>query len=197
MVKKVYLIRHGHIDTGEEKRYVGRTDIPLDALGKEQVKSLGHYFESIHIDMLFTSPLTRCMQTAFSICEPKQLTPCIIDSLQEIDMGTWENLPMKEIKQRNPKAFEQRGEDIEHFTPKGGESFSELSNRVLKAFKYITTTSEGTIAIVAHAGVNRVIIRSLLGMAFNDIFTIEQPYTSIYEIKLGVCQKEIKCARIR
>jgi alpha-ribazole phosphatase len=197
MVEKVYLIRHGHIDTGKEKRYVGRTDISLDTLGKEQVKSLRNYFESIRIDMLFTSPLTRCMQTALSICSVKELKPWIIDSFKEIDMGVWENLPMKEIKKKDPQAFEERGKNIEHFAPQEGESFGELSFRVLQAFEDITTTNEGTIAIVAHAGVNRVIIRSLLGMAFNDIFTIEQPYTSVYEIKLGVCQKEIKCARIR
>lgn len=64
MVEKVYLLRHGHIDNGSEKRYLGRTDIPLDALGLEQAYVLRDYFKEIPVEIIFTSPF----KTLFANC---------------------------------------------------------------------------------------------------------------------------------
>ncbi|WP_024955575.1 histidine phosphatase family protein [Sulfurospirillum arcachonense] len=183
MVEKIYLVRHGHIDTGEEKRYVGRTDILLDKLGKEQAKSLQEYFRLIPIDTVFTSSLSRCVETANIICQSKNLIPHQIREFQEIDMGTWENIPMSLIKTNNAQAYEQRGQDLEHFTPPQGESFGALSQRVMKALNEIIQANNGTIIIVAHAGVNRVILRYFLNISFQNIFTIKQPYVSVYKLE--------------
>lgn len=194
MVKKIYLIRHGHIDTGVEKKYVGKTDIPLDELGKEQAKSLQDYFNSIPIDAIFTSSLCRCIETTNIICQSKDLIPYSIKEFEEIDMGLWENIPISSIKATNLKAYEQRGKNLEHFTPPQGESFGALSQRVMKVLDSIITSKNGTIIIVAHAGVNRVIIRHFLNIPFQNIFTIKQPYASVYKLeykskKLWICDK--------
>lgn len=178
MVDKVYLVRHGHIYTGGEKRYIGQTNLPLDALGFYQAHQLNDYFKSITIDAIFTSPLLRCIQTTQIIAHDYQ----IVEALREIDMGEWENRPMAEIKVRDAKAFEQRGQNIEYFVPPKGESFSTLSKRVLDAFDMLTQNNHGTIMIVAHAGVNRVILRELLSVAFEDIFSIDQPYACVSEL---------------
>jgi len=178
MVEKVYLVRHGHIDTGEEKRYIGQTNLPLDALGLEQAHSLSDYFQSIPLDAVFTSPLMRCVQTT------QKITPFYheVEAFREINMGAWENRPLREIKAHDPQAFEERGQNIEHFTPPKGESFSTLSKRVLEAFHRLTQNHDGTLLIVAHAGVNRVILRHILGIDFADIFKIEQPYACVNEL---------------
>lgn len=196
MVDKVYLIRHGHIDTGGEKRYIGKTDIPLSSLGKEQAQKLYEYFLTIPIETVFTSPLNRCVTTANIICESKNLKIHKIKALQEINMGVWENLPLSLIKNQSPQAFEQRGKDIEHFVPDEGESFGALSKRVLDAFYKIVTSYEGIILIVAHAGVNRVILRHFLNISYNNIFSIEQSYANVYTLE---CKENNQwlCKKIR
>jgi len=83
MVEKVYLLRHGHVDNGSEKRYLGRTDVPLDALGLEQAQVFGDYFKAIPFDAIFTSPLKRCVQTTQMLSEKFQ----IVEALTEIDSG--------------------------------------------------------------------------------------------------------------
>lgn len=178
MVEKVYLVRHGHIDTGSEKRYIGQTNLPLDALGLEQAHALSEYFQSIALDAVFSSPLMRCVQTTHMI------TPFYheVEAFREINMGTWENMPLREIKARDPQGFEERGRNIEHFAPPKAESFGMLSKRVLAAFHTLTQNYHGTVLIVAHAGVNRVILRELLGIAFEDIFSIDQPYASVTQL---------------
>ena len=55
MVDKVYLIRHGHVTNGNEKRYLGRTDVPLDAVGIAQAKTLHKYFKTIPLEALCTN----------------------------------------------------------------------------------------------------------------------------------------------
>ncbi len=89
MVEKVYLLRHGHIDNGSEKRYLGRTDIPLDALGLEQAYVLRDYFKEIPVEIIFTSPLKRCLQTAKILCVGRPIPYHIADAFTEIDMGDW------------------------------------------------------------------------------------------------------------
>jgi len=178
MVDKIYLLRHGHIDNGGEKRYLGRTDVPLDALGLEQAQALGDYFKTIHVDAIFTSPLKRCVQTTEMISKKYQ----VVEALSEIDMGDWENLPMAHIQSHFPKLYAQRGENLEYFTPPNGESFHMMAQRVRQAFAKIVQSEEGTILIVAHAGVNRMILSHLFGIEINDMFSIVQPFSCINEL---------------
>lgn len=182
MVEKVYLVRHGHIDNEGEKRYLGRTDVPLDALGLEQAQALGDYFKAIHLDMIFSSPLKRCLQTAHILCLVKKKHYQTVEALSEIDMGDWENVPMSHIKAKYPKLYAQRGEDLEHFTPPNGENFHDMAKRVRDAFDALTHHATGTILIVAHAGVNRMILSHLFGIEINDMFSIVQPFACINEL---------------
>lgn len=179
MVEKVYLLRHGHVDNGGEKRYLGRTDVPLDALGLEQAQALREYFKTIPLDAVFTSPLKRCVQTAQMIFDEY----LCVEALREIDMGDWDNMPMSHIKSHFPELYAQRGEDLEYFTPPNGESFHDVAQRVRYAFDAIVHNAKGTIIIVAHAGINRMILSRILGLEINAMLSIEQPYACVNELK--------------
>jgi probable phosphoglycerate mutase len=182
MVERVYLVRHGHVNNGNEKRYLGRTDISLDAVGIEQAKVLHEYFKTIPINAVFTSPLKRCLQTTRIVCEGQQLHYERVEAFTEIDMGDWENVPMAQIKSTYPELYAQRGENLEYFTPPNGESFHDVAARARYAFDAITHHATGTILIVAHAGVNRTILANILGISINEMFCIEQPYACVNEL---------------
>ena len=196
MVKKVYLLRHGHIENGSEKRYLGRTDIPLDQQGIEQARMLHDYFKTIALDMVFTSPLKRCLQTTEIVCEGKNIHYEKVEAFCEIDMGECENIPMAQIKSAYPELYAKRGEDIEHFTPPHGESFHDLSGRARYAFDAITHHATGTILIIAHAGVNRMILMPILGLTFNDLFSIEQPYACVNELTWDEKRMQWDCRKV-
>lgn len=182
MVERVYLVRHGHVNNGNEKRYLGRTDISLDAVGIEQAKVLHEYFKTIPINAVFTSPLKRCLQTTRIVCEGQQLHYERVEAFTEIDMGDWENVPMAQIKSTYPELYAQRGDNLEYFTPPHGESFHDVAARARYAFDAITHHATGTILIVAHAGVNRTILANILGISINEMFCIEQPYAYVNEL---------------
>ena len=73
-----------------------------------------------------------------------------------------------------------RFQDIEKFAVEGGETFRQLQDRVLpKYHKIINRHPTGSIAIVAHGGVNRVILGHILGIPIKKIFRIRQDYAAV------------------
>ncbi len=189
MDKTIYLIRHGKINFGKEKKYIGSTDLQLDQMGVEQAYKLGQYFSDTHIKKIYTSPMKRCIQTSDIIIKDRKIDKIIMDGLREIHLGEWENKTFNHIRKEFPSQYEQRGKNLENFIVPGGESFSQLQKRVMPVFEEIIDNGEKNILIVAHAGVNRVILQELLKIPFNKIMNIKQAYACInrlsYDDKLG------------
>lgn len=176
MDKRIYLVRHGKIDSGDEKRYIGITDLPLSKEGMDQARRLKAYFSGINIEKAYISPLIRCVQTAEIVLEGKNIERIQVKALKEINMGEWEGKSFAYIKSRFPDQYENRGIHIDRFMPPGGESFEQLQKRVMLAIKSIIGNVDGNTLIIAHAGVNRVILSGLLAFPLNMIMYLPQPY---------------------
>ncbi len=176
MDRRIYLLRHGEIDCSKEKRYIGITDLPLNNKGRTQAYRLKDYFSNINMGKAFTSPLIRCMQTSEIILKDRNIEIMQVDALKEINMGEWEYKTFDYVKSRFPQQYEKRGIYMDCFVPPGGESFEQLQKRVMPAFDEIIGSSNGNILIVAHAGVNRVILSKLMAFPLKDIMKLSQPY---------------------
>jgi probable phosphoglycerate mutase len=186
MDRKIFLVRHGQIDYGIEKRYIGITDLSLTNAGIRQAIRLKEYFSGVELEKAFTSPLKRCMQTAEILLEGSSISWKVIDELKEINMGEWENQTIDYIKDHFRDMYEKRGANIDTFIPPGGESFEQLQKRVMPAFEYIAQNTAGNILIISHAGVNRVILSKLLDFPLQDIFKIGQPYGCINQLSWDI-----------
>ncbi len=86
----VLLVRHGETEWNREGRYQGRTDIPLSAVGVEQVRALGRRLAQVPIAIAAASPLSRARATAEAVVAGRDLTLEIDDGLAEISHGAWE-----------------------------------------------------------------------------------------------------------
>ncbi|HWQ41770.1 MAG TPA: histidine phosphatase family protein [Desulfosporosinus sp.] len=179
---KIFLVRHGQIDYGSEKRYIGVTDLPLSDAGIRQVTRLKEYFSGIEIDKAFTSPLNRCRQTAEILLEGSNTNSLVLNELKEINMGEWENRTINYVFDHFREMYEKRGATIDVFIPAGGESFEQLQKRVMPAFESIVENTRGNTLVISHAGVNRVILSKLLDFPLKDIFKISQPYGCINQL---------------
>lgn len=174
--RKIYLIRHGRIQTDNKKRYIGITDIPLSDKGKAEAELIKEKMQHIHLEKIYCSDLTRSMETAKIICEERIIKPVIVPKLREINMGTWENLSFEHVKKIYGDQFDVRGKNIESFIPPLGESFKQCYDRVNEALKEILKDSHRNILICGHSGVNKCIISSILEIPINNIFKIAQDY---------------------
>lgn len=182
MNRKIYLVRHGKIDVGKEKCYIGVTDIPLDKEGIAQAYKLKNFFSSIDVEKAYVSPLTRCVQTADIILQDRNIEKVLVKEFTEINMGQWEGKSFKYIKTLFPEEFKKRGESLDTYIPPEGESFKQVEARVLPTYRSIIQNNNGNLLIVAHAGVNRVILSNILSMSLSSTFELEQQYGCINEL---------------
>ncbi|MEW9122298.1 MAG: alpha-ribazole phosphatase [Thermotaleaceae bacterium] len=196
MDRRIYLIRHGKIQMGREKRYIGITDLPLNAEGINQGKKLHDYFSNITIEKVYTSPLIRCVQTSEIIIGNRNIKSLLVEELKEINMGDWEEKSFEYIKKRFPDQYENRGKHIDTFKVPGGESFYQLYKRVIPVFEELIKITQGNILIVAHAGVNRVILSKLLGFSLQEIMNISQPYGCVNELFWDSLYQKWQCKTV-
>ncbi|MCP4107867.1 MAG: alpha-ribazole phosphatase [Desulfobacteraceae bacterium] len=171
---RIYLLRHGEIDLQGEKRFIGQTDLPLNQNGTAQAYYWHRELADVVFSGIFCSDLRRTYKTACIIAghENVQAMP----QLREIKLGEWEGLSMLEIRTCFPDEWKKRGEDIVTYRPQGGESFADLHARAVPVFEQISGESDGNVLIVAHGGVNRVILCHVLGMPADNLFRLNQDY---------------------
>lgn len=170
----IFLLRHGHVDTGGGKRFIGQTELPLSHRGKKQVEFWKQWLAAFSLSAIVSSDLGRARETALEIAAGRALEASVCAGLREIFLGAWEGKAFDEIRNMQPEAFKARGADPAGFRPPGGESFSDLQRRVLPVFQRLASGNSGNLVIVAHAGVNRVILCHILGMSLQHLFCIGQ-----------------------
>jgi probable phosphoglycerate mutase len=170
----IYLLRHGDSRQDEIRRFIGRTDHPLNETGRAQAEWWHQELSHIPFSHICCSDRQRAVETARIIGHQQPLT--ILPALNEIDLGEWDGLPISEVRRRFTREYERRGADLVGYRPPGGESFADLSARVLPAFASAIAQADGNLLIVGHAGVNRVFLCHLLGMPLANLFRLEQEY---------------------
>lgn len=156
-MKRVFLIRHGLPEfPGGQRRCIGSTDLPLSVEGAAQATEMARSLSSV--TAVFSSPLTRAMQTAQAI------TPdfTVMDDLRELDYGQWEGLTFPEIKQRFPALYGARANDLS-LLPPGAENSRLALSRFSAAVEQAARQSPGDFAVVAHGGVIALFLESLTG----------------------------------
>lgn len=188
----LYLVRHGAIALTRERSYIGQIDAPLSEEGVAQAGALRKWLEPVCFARVLCSDLKRAQHTAELIAEHRG---CGVESdarLREISLGEWEGRSFSEVQQRFPVEFDARGQDIENWRPPGGESFADCRERVMSAVGDILRKTRGNILLVAHAGVNRLILCDALGVAVARVHSIGQDYGCLNIIEFSATRTRVK-----
>jgi broad specificity phosphatase PhoE len=132
------------------------------------------------IRAVYCSNLSRAVKSAEIISDPYSIKPIEVPDFKERNFGKWEGMSFNEIKEKYPGEFEAWAVNPLKFSPMGGESSLEVKERVLPALEGIIKNHEDEqIAVVAHGGVNRIILCYFLGIPLENIFRIEQDYAAV------------------
>jgi alpha-ribazole phosphatase len=174
---RLYLVRHGQVADGHTDRYHGHNDIGLSTKGVQQFEALAAELEPVSLKGVYASDLTRAMRGAKIISRGREIEPQIIPEFREVNFGEWEGLNFTEISERYPVELEARFRDLSNFRIPGGESLMDVRARALPRLSDLVQQHEGeTFVIVAHAGVNRVILSEALGLPLDYLFRLDQNY---------------------
>ncbi len=156
---KIHLIRHGLTQANIDAIYCGHTDTPLSEMGKEQVLQAKANFIYPEVDFVFSSPLSRCTETAKLIYPNYEPVP--IDDMIEYNFGSFEGMSAEQLTKNQPY-FEPWLAGVPDVKPPFGESHEEFSKRICTGFSKIVEgmlkTNSDNIALVTHGGVIMTIL---------------------------------------
>jgi broad specificity phosphatase PhoE len=166
---EIILCRHGQTDWNTEGRYQGRTDVPLNAYGRQQARDLSARLADQTIHAVYSSTLERAYDTALEIAKPHNLEVRRDPRLDEIDQGLWEGLRHDEIALRHPeKLAAWQDHPIDLRLPEG-ETLEEVRERVRNALDDMLMLHQGLIiCVVAHSVSMAVIKHELQGLSLRD-----------------------------
>jgi alpha-ribazole phosphatase len=174
---RLYLVRHGQVADGHTDRYHGHNDIGLSAKGVRQFEELASHLEPVPLAGIYASDLTRARIGAEIISRGRGITTQIFPEFREIHFGVWEGLNFTEIAERYPAELEARFRDLTSFRIPGGESLTDVRTRALpRLTDLIQQHQQKAFMIVAHAGINRVILSDALGLSLEFLFRLDQNY---------------------
>lgn len=143
---RLLLVRHGRTAANASGELLGRRDVPLDDLGRQQAVALGEAVQSGRfgpVVSVVSSPLRRALETAAAISA--EVT--IDDRLAELDYGAYEGVRVGDV----PADVWSQWRSDPDFRPPGGESLSELDRRVRDAcVEWFDPPGGGTVVLVSH-----------------------------------------------
>ncbi len=131
---------------------------------------------------VYSSPLSRCRQTASFAPAPVVVLPELI----EISLGEWDGRRWSEIEEANEAMAHAKLDDWLGVTPPGGEPWPDFAARVRSALAVIRA-GPLPAAVVGHLAVNAVIAAELSHV---DPTTFNQRYAEVLEFEISSRQSE-------
>ena len=161
------LLRHGQTELNRDGKYSGRGNPELTDLGKKQIAHAArHISERGDVDVILSSPLGRCHETARAAAEALGMGKDAIttdEAIIEMDFGTWEGRRFVEIQEDHP---EEHRECFNYATaaPHGGESPEQVYRRVSEFVDRVIAEYPGkTVLVVTHMMPIKSVLRRALG----------------------------------
>lgn len=174
---RLYLARHGQVEGHEVKRYNGQGNVPLTALGALQSRQLCERLRRVSLQAVYSSDLDRSAHCAQLIAAAHGLTAVTDVALRELNSGDWEGRTWAELQEACPEDWQARLQDLVNFQIPGGESLRDAAERVRPVLQNILARhAGGQVALVAHGGINRILLLDAIGASLDRAFSIEQDY---------------------
>ena len=163
-MRRILLTRHGETEWNALGRLQGHTDIPLNAVGRDQARALAAGFADAGIAAVWSSDLARARETAEIVAAALDLAAPIADpELRERQFGVFEGLTRHECATHHPEAWQAW--QAQTGSPPGGEPRAAAIARLARALGRIAATGGGPALVVSHGGVMRLWLMELLGPA--------------------------------
>ncbi|MCX8011672.1 MAG: histidine phosphatase family protein, partial [Desulfobacterota bacterium] len=185
---RVYLVRHGEIDSNVRKIYAGISEEPLNANGRNQVAVLSSRLEGRGIELIYTSPLTRAVETAKILSKKLQVPVVVEKNLREILLGPLDGLSHTQVITKYPEVWRIWNENPADLRLEGMEPLGTVQRRILGVLEKWSSyySQESIIAGVTHLAVLRCVLLYTQGRPLNDYRKIEVPNATAFAFEVKV-----------
>lgn len=168
----LYIMRHGKTDWNLLHKLQGKTDIPLNDMGRQMARDARERYKDIHFDVCYCSPLVRARETAKLVLEGRDVPVIIDDRLSEMGFGIYEGV--EEVFEKpecpvrvlffNPEKYEAVG---------GAESLESLIKRTSEFLDEVALplVNEGKdVLILGHGAMNSAVIGNIRHKELKDFW---------------------------
>jgi phosphoserine phosphatase len=176
---KILAVRHGHVEGIAPRRFRGREDIPLSALGLLQAEATAALVKSTwQPNIIYTSPMARCVRTGTVIADACDAPNNVLHQLNDLDYGAWQWKTHEEVAERDPEQYQTWLQAPHLVRFPDGESLQDLVARTGDALRYCRQHHRGqTVVLISHDSALRALFLQLL----------DQPLSAYWHIAFAPC----------
>jgi len=148
------LWRHGQTTFNAERRFQGQLDVPLNDRGRQQAALAARYVAALRPDAIFSSDLSRAVETAAALARLTGLSVKLDPDLRERAGGDWEGLSDAELREQYSHAYSSWTSAPATWAPPGGESGHSVGERASGALLRVADSvpAGSTAVVVSHGG---------------------------------------------
>lgn len=166
----IILLRHGENEWVKKHRLAGWIPgVHLNEKGHQQAEEAAQRLRVLPVKALYSSPVTRCIETAEYVAQALDLEIKHLDGLGEVRYGSWEGKKIKNLA-RKPLWHAVQYYPSRMRFPGGGEALREVQFRMVQTLEQLTLQHQNeTIVAVSHADAIKLVLAYYLGVHM-DLF---------------------------
>lgn len=170
------LVRHGHVEGIKPEKFRGQVDLPLTELGRSQAAMTAHYLERFGpFEAIYSSPLTRCLDTAAAIGRVCGIDPIPLPELIDINYGVWQGRTRDAVSREDPVRFESWMTRPDLTVVGGADSLQTVQGSLVHALQMFRERHDGkTVVAVGHDSSNRIFLLTALEMPLSRYWSLRQ-----------------------
>jgi broad specificity phosphatase PhoE len=194
-MNKIYLVRHGENKANLTKEFSCKVvDYPLTAKGRLQAHQTGQYLRNKSIDVIFTSPLKRAVETAAIIGDILQREVLLSEAFREINVGDLERQPVsKENWASYQNVVQAWLAGFSRVAFPGGENYNQISSRFTQGLLAACRSHPNqNLLIIGHGAIFTFSLPCLCpAVTLAEVLKIENHNASLSEIDVIVTGNQL------
>ena len=190
-MKTIYFVRHGQTEWNAIQRMQGRLNSDLNEIGRRQAHENGRLLQDVGLEALVASPLDRARQTAEIISDYVGLPIAYDERIVEWDCGDWSGHLRSDVMARWAEEYAAFLADPFHYRGPNCENYPDMFERARPFTDELLGTNAGTIAVVSHGMIGKVMIALLLGLDEKETLAIYQPNDVVFRVDVGSGPPEV------
>jgi broad specificity phosphatase PhoE len=180
----IYMIRHGRTDWNDQRRIMGREQVPLNEKGREMVEAVAGQLAAEDIATIYSGTLARTKETSRILAEAWGAKIIEEPRLDESAYERWVGKKYTEL--RGDREFDLYGKAPTRSRFSEGEGMADIQKRALAVIDRIAEEKRGIkTALVSHADVIKPVITHYLGMDLDTMHRLAVANASVTVLDLG------------
>lgn len=186
----IYLLRHALSIANERRIVCGAADYPLSETGRLQASHICSYLNDIPFSRIYSSPLSRVMQTIEGL--DKKVETTLVPALIELNTGDASNLLIDELFAHDPR-YQYQGL-YPHLHYPRGECLYDMIQRISAWYDKTCREwkMEENVLIAGHEGTVCGILHKILGLNISQYPTFLIHNCDYVRVSINA-DKQIRC----